>query len=92
MRLVEVVWVDSSGFSGGETWQDKEDVVRQAQEREICSCWSVGYVVYEDDRAITLTLGHNGKDGMVMDPTIIPKVAVVEIRELARAVSNPVCG
>jgi hypothetical protein len=84
-----VEWVDSSGFSGGETWQDKADVIRQAKTDEGCLCWSVGYVVYEDDRAITLTLSHNGKDGMVMDPTIIPRRSILLIRDVERVL--PVC-
>lgn len=84
MRLVEVEWLDSSGFKGGESWQDKEEVIRQAQSEAGCKCWSAGYVVHEDERAITLTLGHNGEDGMVMDPTIIPRCAVVSVLTLKR--------
>jgi hypothetical protein len=80
--MVKVKWVDSTGFAGGETWQNKEDVIRQAQEEDCHSCWSVGFVVCEDENQITLTLGHNGEDGFVMDPTTIPKCAVEEVTEL----------
>jgi hypothetical protein len=82
MKIKEVEWLDSSGFKGGDTWQDKEDVIRQAKEDGICRCWSLGYVVHEDERQITLTLSHNGEDGMVMDPLIIPRCAIVKEREL----------
>lgn len=88
MKIVEVEWIDSSGFSGGAAWQSKEDVIRQAGDEETMSCWSVGYVVCEDERQVTLTLGHNGEGGMVMDPTMIPRVAILSMRRLDVGLSS----
>lgn len=83
MKIVEIEWMDSSGLPGGAAWQAKEDVIRQASDESMMSCWSVGYVVCEDERQVTLTLGHNGEEGgMVMDPTVIPRVAIVKMRSL----------
>jgi hypothetical protein len=84
VKYAEVTWLDSSGFKGGDTWQDKEDVIRQAKDDGSCLCWSAGYVVLEDERQITLTLSHNGEDGMVMDPLMIPRCAIVSVVELRR--------
>ena len=84
MKLVEVEWIDSSG-SAGDTWQDKDVVIAEASKPDSMACWACGYLVCEDDRQVTLALGHNGEQGMVLTPTAIPRCAIVSIRDLVPA-------
>lgn len=88
MKQVEIKWVDSSG-TGGDTWQDLDYVRRVSAEEAGTSCWSTGYLVFKDDRNITLALSHNGDHGMVMDPVIIPRCSILEIHELVRVETPP---
>jgi hypothetical protein len=83
VKLVEIEWLDSSGVTdGGDTWQDKDEVIAAAGRANSLSCWAAGYIVCEDERQVTITPGHNGEHGMVLAPTVIPRIAVVSIRDL----------
>lgn len=71
--LVEVVWLDAVDFT---EWKDFDYVPNKP-----CRSWSVGYLVAEDESAITL-VGLANEHSWSLGITI-PRGMVVEIRPLA---------
>ena len=67
VRLVR--WVDSSGMPG---WNDDAEVAGHG----VADCWSVGFVVAEDDDQVLLAGSVDESHGNVADVIAIPKTAV----------------
>ena len=67
-------WIDSCSRSG---WHD--DTTNRASR-----CQSIGFVVAEDDQAVTLALSRASEDGMApwCDAITIPKTAIKRKRNL----------
>jgi hypothetical protein len=76
MPIVEVEWVDSSGYSG---WQDAEDAQKNIQ----TECRSSGYLLRKDKKSVSLVqnVSDIGHVDMVM---AIPRVAIKSIRILEK--------
>ena len=73
MPSVWVKWVDSFGGCG---WTAPDCVERTL------ICESIGFLVVEDEHAITITTSIHTGSGQVMDPLTIPKAAILEQREI----------
>lgn len=70
MRMVYVEWIDSSHGSG---WTSAEDAVRGAR---YFTCATVGFLLIEDDKHLTLAQTHTDDNKQVDGLLSIPKVAI----------------
>lgn len=77
--LLMVEWVDSCTTRG---WIDPHSISKHAK-----SCFSVGWVIHEDDTVVSLaaSAGLNDEDGFdsVDGHMTIPKVAIIRTKTLA---------
>ncbi len=71
-RIVLIDWEDSNVSHG---WIPTEEP------DELAQCQTVGFVVSEDKRKITVTLG-NSNYGTTMERLTIPKVCIQSIKEM----------
>lgn len=78
MPIVEVIWIDSNGHSG---WRQAE---KWAEERTDLTCRSVGYLLSKDREQVRLMQSQSAT-GCLADAIEIPRVAVLEIRVLEKA-------
>lgn len=86
-RRVEVEWIDSAQKTGWRSADETLDWINLGT--EALTCWSVGYLVDEREDSITLAPHYTidtrtGLHDEYGDPMTIPRVAVVEIKELRR--------
>lgn len=72
-RIVYLEWVDSHTVDG---WLDDDEVKKDCKMSKICS---VGYLVSETDKEITITTSY--WDDEVMSPLTIPKRAILKCRK-----------
>jgi len=84
MKLVHLMWIDSCSPTGG-GWKSAEG--RDAESEKPILCESIGWVVYEDNGAITIAghISHGKSDGSVNEVNgelTIPKVAIVKRRKV----------
>lgn len=77
MRIVKIKWVDSS--SDGGRWTRLDDI-----DNDILDVVSVGFIVKETDRQITLALNNiiTPEEEQYCQMISIPKVAITKIDEL----------
>ncbi|MEE8522183.1 MAG: hypothetical protein V3S83_12555 [Gemmatimonadota bacterium] len=75
-RLVRIRWVDAS--SGDEGWMDMSDFKLPDQR-----CLSVGWVVCEDDKQITLCATRGEYEDDINGTITIPKPWIGEIQPLS---------
>lgn len=73
MKVEWIQWLDSHGGGG---WQSPEDIQRSL------TIESIGYLVGEDEHAVTLTTSVAQGSGDVLDPITIPKCAIMQRQEV----------
>lgn len=73
MKIAHIKWIDSCAPDG---WNYKEDLTNEPVEIE-----SIGFVLFGDDKAITIS-AHVGTNEQHHSPMTIPKVAIIEMKEL----------
>ena len=76
MKLVKIEWIDASSFSGGD-WKDRE----QIQDLEPTQIMSVGWVIREDTKSVTLCphmSEHQGYGEMAISKSAIVKKRVLK--------------
>lgn len=81
--LVKVAWKDTCNIAG---WMDKHELVEELVEdpgRHLC--WSVGFLVYEDDDCVILSARAMQNFSMVGLSERIPKGMIYEIEILIPA-------
>ena len=71
-RMVEVLWLDSTGHDG---WTEPEVLAELARSIE---CRSAGIVVDESDAYLTIALGVGGL-GQFLAPMCIPRSAIIDV-------------
>ncbi len=82
MRAVYLKWIDSFAPDTS-AWKCEHDLDMAAlKERAICE--SVGILINEDDDVLLLTSSTGGKEHerLAYTPLLIPKVAILDRREL----------
>lgn len=79
MRIVEVEWVDSSQQMD-RAWYEKSEMTAAAEKGPL-TCRSVGYLLHEDARHLSL-VNSSTLDGEVGAPLSIPRGCVVAVTEL----------
>ena len=72
MRTIYVEWIDSSHGSG---WTPTEEAIKGAA---YFSCITVGFVLVEDDKHLTVTQTHTDDNKQVDGVLSIPKVAITK--------------
>lgn len=76
MTIVQIEWLDSFRTHG---WLDAED----ATSRKEMDCYTIAYLVSENDKSITVATSHDGNDDpKFLDPLTIPRVAIVGYWEI----------
>ena len=81
-RLVVVEWIDASSFDG---WRPQGSMLTAVQGG--LGCRSVGWILYESEDRLVL-VPNLSEVGSVGDAMVIPKVAVIEVIDLAEAVDQ----
>lgn len=76
LPLLDVTWKDHAVSGKGEGWRNMDNVKVHS-----LICYSVGYLVDEDDTAIALA-GNVSADGAVGEITTILKSCIVKRKEL----------
>ena len=78
--MVCIEWVDSE-CAVGAAWHDLEETLKSLAETEdLTVCHSCGFLLYEDDNCVVLTMSHHGSE---CGPYIvIPAEAVRRTRDL----------
>ena len=77
MKLVLVEWVDSHSMAVA--WSSKQDIIEAA--KGPITIQSVGWVVYEDDKVLTL-IAHYGDENNCGGDVTIPKCAIQKRKAL----------
>ena len=72
-KVVIVDWLDSQSYRG---WQHQNEGFEPAR------CRSIGFVVREDKKSLTLTTSRALDNPDVMDPLTIPKGAITRRRKV----------
>ncbi len=75
-KRVEVLWRDSASQGG---WNTPEGYRKK---RHVGPCKSIGYLLEDSGRMLTLAQSQSGKGGDVSDCITIPREAVVRIRRV----------
>lgn len=78
MKLVEVEWLDSIGEG---RWTNVEEAIRIATKSYMLHR-TAGYLVHENDDMILIAGSRNETGETVADTMQIPKVAVINVRNL----------
>lgn len=85
-KLVLVEWLDSFGCSSN--WEDIDDDMKPIP----LTCFSAGYVIYEDNRCITvcphLAVFEDKRQGC--GDMTIPRASIVSIRSLQKVENNDI--
>lgn len=56
-QAVAVTWADSVAFgAGGSPWAPLDDVLERAGDPAALECTSIGHLIHEDERSLTLAL------------------------------------
>lgn len=76
--LVEIHWKDAAGDSG---WREQSDVTTKPPDT-----WTVGYVLKNGRKALTVVQSTGGVDGAVDNSMCIPKGMIVDVTMLRKAV------
>ncbi len=69
MRIVKIEWIDSSSDTG--RWTTPEEI-----DNDVLEVVSIGFLVKEDDRQITLALNRIAEPEQYCQMVSIPKVAI----------------
>ncbi len=88
--IVMVDWIDST-TECGQAWNDKKTTVKELEDAEYprsLMCHTVGFLVHENDHAITLALSTCEVE--IGPYTMIPKLAVMR-RETVRTATGVPC-
>lgn len=72
---LEVEWADSQVFGG--SWQPISSLLKQ---RKAVRCYSVGFVLADDDKGVVLASSVNGRNAVGV--TVIPASQVVKRKRL----------
>lgn len=72
MKVIEVDWIDSTGFSG---WQPVDRAGYSAGEMK-----SIGFLIHEDKKSITISASMG--IGLCDSPISIPKCAILKRRTI----------
>jgi len=70
---LEVAWIDSTSSNG---WTQREAEIGNPKRRLSMYCVTIGYVLCEDDDALTLTMSWSGND-YISEQMTIPKRVIV---------------
>jgi hypothetical protein len=76
--IVEVLWIDSAGTHA---WRDRQTSLEDPEHMKGMLNRSVGYLLVNDERLVTLTESLSDNDSIGCSTTI-PKFAIVEYRLL----------
>ena len=71
-KIIEVEWMDASALPH---WQDEGDIP------ELTKCHTVGYILRDTKRTLTLALTYSNDKGTI-SPLTIPQVCVTKRRRL----------
>ena len=78
MNTEVIEWIDSA--THGDGWQDLEEVLDTIQKQGILRCYSIGWVIDEDDLTLTIAAtwspDYDDKPSRVHGVMTIPKVAI----------------
>ena len=79
MDMVRVVWLDTNECSLS-AWQDKQELL----ESEPCTISSLGYLVRDDEKCITISADKDDfdKDDLYGRSQVIPKGVVLKVERL----------
>ena len=75
--IVEIQWVDSTGRSD---WHDPQQAVDLDG---LLECVSVGYLISETPRSVTISQG-SGSMGNYLSSMAIPRVAIVKLTQVRK--------
>jgi hypothetical protein len=73
-RIVEVLWMDSTGHDGWTDPLDVEELPKRLEAR------AAGYVIEEADAYLTIALAVGGFN-QILTPMCIPRGVIIEVRD-----------
>lgn len=76
-RLVHIRWVDSCSVGSAGRWVNRKDL----DDLQLGECKSVGWVHRDTDTDIVI-FSHNGEGDDVGGEICIPKICIIELKEL----------
>lgn len=85
MRIVQVTWLDAQDHA--DKWADVADV--EAWGGEDCAILSVGFVVKETDRYLTIAGDFDASDSDLGRVTKIPRKMILHVEDLTASPHSP---
>jgi hypothetical protein len=79
---VYVEWEDSSSHSTGfGGWTPIRDVIETMEEHSTFKCFTIGWLVHEDEKSITVAHTVAPVNNSVNEPMTIPKSAILDRKD-----------